>query len=111
MHLSFLCVGSELKEVWAGGAGPGQEHILEGRCRKASVVLTPSHQTPPNPNKIIAFCHGGANSSVTGLKSLSTLSLSDKSPTPHTWTGNLLWMISETQSGESESSVRNISLP
>lgn len=81
------------------GAGPGQEHILEGR--RASHVQTPSHQTLSNPNKIITFCHGGVNSIVTGLKYLSTLSFLDKGPVPHTWTGNLLWIISETQSGES----------
>lgn len=30
-----------------------------------------------------------------GLESLSTLSLIDKGPTLHTWSGSLLWMISE----------------
>lgn len=74
---------------------------MEGRGRRASVVLSPSHQTPSNPNKIIAFCHGGTKLNSSGLKSLSTLSSLEKGPMPYTWSGNLLWMISETQSGES----------
>lgn len=72
----------------SGRCGQGeQDQARSTSWRAEGLLLCWPHLTKLHPTQTkYSFCHGGVNSNVTGLKSLSTLSFLDKGPMPHTWT-------------------------